>query len=75
MTLAKIKELRVNHLLQVFGRLLDVMRANKENKVTEYFNELAQKHRYYFLRFVLLQAELLTVAFACLKVSNIFHIK
>ena len=50
----------------LFGQMFDVIRANKANKGMEYFNELAQKHGYYFLlslgplpRFFVLEPELL----------------
>jgi cytochrome P450 len=50
----------------IFGQLFDMIRANKQDKGMEYFNELARKHGNHFLftmgplpRFMLLEPELL----------------
>ncbi|CAF0729825.1 unnamed protein product [Adineta ricciae] len=33
----------------VFGQIFDIIRANKQNKTLEYFNDLAKKHGYFYL--------------------------
>ena len=35
--------------IPLFGQMFDVIRANRQNKDLEYFNQLAQKHGYHFL--------------------------
>jgi cytochrome P450 len=63
--------------IPIFGQLFDMIRANKENKGLEYFNELAQKHDYCFLlglgplpRFFLLKPELLADVFGHSNAEN-----
>src|SRR4051812_20241219 len=61
----------------IFGQLFDIIRASKQNKRLEYFNELAQKHVYHFLigqgpliRFMVLEPELLADVFGRSKAEN-----
>jgi cytochrome P450 len=63
--------------IPIFGQLFDLLRANKQNKRLEYFNELAQKHGYSYLlgfgpltRFILLEPELLADVLGRSKAEN-----
>jgi cytochrome P450 len=63
--------------IPIFGQLFDMIRANKQDKGLEYFNELAQKHGNNFLfnmgplaRFILLEPELLADVLSRSKAEN-----
>ncbi|CAF0897612.1 unnamed protein product [Adineta steineri] len=60
----------------IFGQLFDIIRATKQNRGMEYFNELAKKHHYYFLlglgpltRFIIVECELLADVLSRSKVE------
>jgi len=73
----KVQGIPCEPFVPIFGQLFDMIRANKQNKGLEYFNELAQKHGNYFLlsmgplaRFILLEPELLADVLSRSKAEN-----